>query len=1358
MALADARRGLPWRLRVPLAVAALLAPLASAVDTAAAACALAPVLRDVTTQQGLGSQPVLVRGKEALAKLYLSLPSCAGTSSSVAVTAATLSVSAGGTSTTIRSYRPAPGTTPAPLVPKYAAAPALDAVADPTFVVPGSTLAPTSTTARFTASFSATVTWSAKSSSTAAPVTGTTTFRTRPGSTAPITATVEKRTNALRLLFVPMGNAGLSYAEQFPESARTATVSGVNTLSRIFPVPAGVSDLAATSSTAGVRYAIAPTLLDVGKLTRADGKFCGSQTNFDAVKGALGQFMLSWNTANPNTPADRVVGVVADAVSLGGSAGCADGMAAMNGTQAWVRALPDAAGAPSPTGALMGMELGHTFGMVPATRDAFADLFHSPYTAADTSAPNRAFNTTLRSFLVDDKSVMTMSGTWNNAVTLLEPADWSGTLCRLGGATTADCTVPGTVGTATGVGAEPTFVMSGTTDGHDQAGTSLVESYWAPSVPRTTPDPASPYRLVQRSGNGQVLRDDGVTVTFSGSDHHDGAPAGGTHPVGVFTLAVPFNTGADRIELWSGSPGSAGSTLLYARDRSAPPSVASTSVTTTPGGGGGGGFDPALNQRVSQDGATVGNGHTYTAAVSGDGRFVVFTSASNNLVPGDSNGVADVFVRDLTTGAVDRVNIADGGAQANAETHNHPNSAPSVSDDGRYVAFTSEASNLVPDDTNGGTDVFVRDRISGTTTRVSRPDSGSEFATNRSTYAPVISGDGSSVAFVSDRFDLVAGDTNNQPDVFLRDLTGGGLLERVSIGDDEAQPNSASFGPSLSDDGRFVAFSSWAANLVADDTNGIADVFVRDRQADTTERVSVDSSGAQASGDQQNSGLETTISDDGALVGFSSTATDLTGGDNNDTWDAFLHDRETGATRRISDSELFDGAYLPSLSGDGQYVGFSGRSWSPDSGWGWRAYVLALSTDDLQRAISRTSGDDANDVGAPSLSDDGGRAVMTANTTDLVGDGEPFGISHAYASTRADAGPPLPAGQEQVSVVATDDHPEDQRLDLLYRCPDGTASPVAVGLVPTEIDAGSASWATNFDASLGCEGGDLVTRVNDGFDLATAAQAGSVPAETSGPGVPIAAITRPAATVLQFEGVVLDGSGRDAEDGTLGGSALSWAVTGPGTNRQGSGGHVDLLPSSRGWSAGTYVITLNARDSSGRTGTDTATFTVLPDADHDGLPPSADVRSCGGTSADADPSNAYADPDGDGVPSRDDYSLGGTAAVCVARTAYDAQLTLSSLTATTGVLKVRVPYRDLRTVSGPSIRVTDISGRPVTFRAAGWSVSGGVGTARFDVRPIRAFLAANGMTDSQPVVTVTGSGTAAGRPWTFRGLVSYPPR
>jgi Tol biopolymer transport system component len=353
--------------------------------------------------------------------------------------------------------------------------------------------------------------------------------------------------------------------------------------------------------------------------------------------------------------------------------------------------------------------------------------------------------------------------------------------------------------------------------------------------------------------------------------------------------------------------------------------------------------------RVSVDSA--GNQAQYggfASHISADGRYVVFQSVAPDLVPGDTNNEGDVFVHDRQTGETTRVSVDSAGNQANGES-----SGGAISADGRYVSFGSKASNLVPGDTNECDfpyqplhpceDVFVHDRLTGETTRVNVDSAG-----NQANYGSVpadISADGRYVVFTSYASNLVPGDTNECyspvwgpcPDVFVHDrLTG--ETTRVSVDSAGGQANDYSGGGSISDDGRHVVFSSVASNLVPGDTevcgslpsvpHSCSDVFVHDRITGETTLVSVDSAGNQSTGDPvwgwgSSAG---SISADGRYVAFTSSATNLVPGDTNQMGDVFVHDRLTGDTTRVSvDSaggEANNPSELPAMSAGGRYVAF----------------------------------------------------------------------------------------------------------------------------------------------------------------------------------------------------------------------------------------------------------------------------------------------------------------------------------------------------------------------------------------------------------------------------------------------------
>jgi hypothetical protein len=302
--------------------------------------------------------------------------------------------------------------------------------------------------------------------------------------------------------------------------------------------------------------------------------------------------------------------------------------------------------------------------------------------------------------------------------------------------------------------------------------------------------------------------------------------------------------------------------------------------------------DTGTNTLVSKSSAGVeGDFYSTVTSISADGRYVAFQSAATNLVSGDINNKPDIFVRDRQAGTTTRISKSSAGAEGDGDS-----TYPSISsDDGRYVAFQSAATNLVTGDTNGKTDIFVRDRTTGTTTLVSKSSAGVEG--NGYSGNSKISGDGRYVTFESAANNLVTGDTNGKTDIFVRDRQTG-TTTRVSRSSAGVQGDALSLDPSISDDGRFVAFGSAATNLVSGDANGERDVFVRDRQTGTTTRVSRSSAGVQGNYDSYYSD----ISSDGRYVAYQSFATNLVTGDTNGAFDIFVRDRQTGTTTLVSKS------------------------------------------------------------------------------------------------------------------------------------------------------------------------------------------------------------------------------------------------------------------------------------------------------------------------------------------------------------------------------------------------------------------------------------------------------------------------
>ena len=377
---------------------------------------------------------------------------------------------------------------------------------------------------------------------------------------------------------------------------------------------------------------------------------------------------------------------------------------------------------------------------------------------------------------------------------------------------------------------------------------------------------------------------------------------------------------------------------------------------------------------------SIGLAPDYKPAISGDGRYVAFISFASNLAPQDTNFLEDVFVHDRETGTTERVSVSSDGVEAD-EFSLHV----SISSDGRYVVFETGATNLVADDTNGASDIFVHDRRTGITERVSISSNGIQG--DGDSYYPTISADGRYVAFESDASNLVTDDTNGVMDVFVHDrLTG--VTRRVSAASDGSEGNSASGGASISADGSCVAFASAASNLVDNDTNNEMDVFVHDLQTSTTGLISVAWSGESADG----ASFQSSINATGRYVVFTSSATNVVSSDTNFVNDIFLHDRETGETRRVSvatdGSETDESCEFPSVSADGRYVGFSMAFGGLDPAFleEGGAFVHDCQTLETKEvSVITLAGDSASWAISPTISGDGRYVAFESRDTNLTG-------------------------------------------------------------------------------------------------------------------------------------------------------------------------------------------------------------------------------------------------------------------------------------------------------------------------------------------------------------------------------------
>ena len=393
------------------------------------------------------------------------------------------------------------------------------------------------------------------------------------------------------------------------------------------------------------------------------------------------------------------------------------------------------------------------------------------------------------------------------------------------------------------------------------------------------------------------------------------------------------------------------------------------------------GADSVPTTRVSvATGGAQANGHSFVPAISGDGRFVAFNSDATNLVSGDTNRARDVFVHDRQTSETTRASVGPEGVEANGDSF-----APALSRDGRYVVFSSIASNLVPGDTNRADDIFLRDRVANTTTRISVAAGGAEA--NGGSYAPAISADGAVVAYTSDATNLVAGDTNTVRDVFAYDRVSG-TTALVNVDTAGIQAIAPSATPKLTADGRLIAFSSFADNLVADDTNETADVFVHDRQSGETRRVSVYNGGFEGDGDS----LRPAISADGRFVAFDSDSFNLAWGDTNDAVDVYVYDRQADVLTRVSVDDSGtqgDGPSLkPSMSADARYIAYytEASNIAPGDRNGASDVVLYDRESGAAKRMSvGNSGEEADgDSIRPEISADGALVVYESGAPNLV--------------------------------------------------------------------------------------------------------------------------------------------------------------------------------------------------------------------------------------------------------------------------------------------------------------------------------------------------------------------------------------
>ena len=395
-----------------------------------------------------------------------------------------------------------------------------------------------------------------------------------------------------------------------------------------------------------------------------------------------------------------------------------------------------------------------------------------------------------------------------------------------------------------------------------------------------------------------------------------------------------------------------------------------------------------LNIRVSvnSDGFEVDNDSWYSA-ISADGRYIAFVSASDNLVENDTNGMRDIFVRDRNSGNTERVSLGANGEEGNGDSLN-----PRISADGRFVVFESQANNLVSGDSNNTRDIFVRDRQLGTTELISIVNGQSANGDSRH---PAVSADGRFVVFYSLATNLAANDGNGVGDVFLYDRQSG-TMTAVSLTSGGQTGNGESRNPAVSGDGQLVAFESVATDLVANDNNNASDIFRYSLQSGSLERVSVNAANEEGDGHS----YEPDLSADGSFVVFQSQAENLGEGDSNEKSDIFVYSRNGNnqiLIERVNLSAADGGGQAndhsgsPAISADGRYVTFSSYANNLAGGEIYGNYLDIYLFDRQSDTIERISADALGQEpeGAsvnPDISADGRFVSFDSTAPNLVGD------------------------------------------------------------------------------------------------------------------------------------------------------------------------------------------------------------------------------------------------------------------------------------------------------------------------------------------------------------------------------------
>lgn len=404
----------------------------------------------------------------------------------------------------------------------------------------------------------------------------------------------------------------------------------------------------------------------------------------------------------------------------------------------------------------------------------------------------------------------------------------------------------------------------------------------------------------------------------------------------------------------------------------------------------GGGVTTRVSVVNGSPGAQATGGASSAPSVSSDGRFVAFASDATNLVPNDTNGVTDVFVRDRLTGTTERVSVNSAGAQGIGPSGSI--SRPSISADGNFVAFES-FSPLVSSPSLAGDNVFVRDRAKGTTQLVSVAPANAAPSAGSDSNQPSISADGNSVAFASTANNLVASDNNGAKDIFVRNLTGG-TTTRVSVGGVSGTPSSAEWTwesdkPSISGDGRYVAFRRQADTSDPLNPLYIWEIWVRDTTAGTSRRLS--NNAISPTGLVLADSDNPAISQNGAYVAFDSGSPDLTGAQGNGMHAVIRMSTSGGTGTLVSQStsanEGNGASSAPAISSDGRYVAFQSDATNLDTDSNGHTDIFVrdctLNTTAVQ-SVSTAGAQGNGDSITPAISSDGQLVAFESAATNLV--------------------------------------------------------------------------------------------------------------------------------------------------------------------------------------------------------------------------------------------------------------------------------------------------------------------------------------------------------------------------------------